>query len=80
LSRHPRIAIKVDFPEPDGPMSARNSPRSTVRSTPRRARTATPFEPNVFVRLLVSMMGVIARIPEVSGIRVRELRFRILDT
>ena len=29
----------VDLPHPDGPMSATNSPRRTVRSTPRNART-----------------------------------------
>ena len=29
--------ISVDLPEPDGPMIATYSPRSTVRSTPRSA-------------------------------------------
>ena len=32
--------ISVDFPEPDGPMMATNSPRSTERSTAARARTS----------------------------------------
>src|SRR5262245_27343437 len=36
-----------------------NSPRSTVRSIPRRAWTATPLLPNVLVRAFVSMMGFI---------------------
>ena len=31
--------MKVDFPDPDGPVSVRNSPRSTFRETPRSART-----------------------------------------
>src|SRR5579871_4028135 len=32
---------KVDLPEPDGPMSATNSPRSTDKVTPRSARNST---------------------------------------
>src|SRR5207253_5506223 len=59
-SRQPRIAMSVDLPEPDGPIRARNSPGSTVRSIPRSARTATPLLPNVFVRDFVSMIGFIA--------------------
>ena len=31
----------VDFPEPDGPTMARNSPAFTRRSTPRSAGTST---------------------------------------
>ena len=31
----------VDLPEPDGPMMERNSPFSTLRSTPRSAGTST---------------------------------------
>src|SRR6478672_3256648 len=59
VSRQPRIDISVDLPDPDGPMSARNSPRSTARSIPRRAWTATPLDPYVFVSACVSMMGFI---------------------
>src|SRR5262249_61352277 len=59
LSRQPRIAISVDLPEPDGPISATNSPRSTVRSIPRNAWTAAPLEPKTFVRPWVLMMGFI---------------------
>ena len=33
--------IMVDLPEPEGPMTASISPRSTVRFTPRRASTRT---------------------------------------
>ena len=36
-SRHPRMLMSVDLPEPEGPMMARNSPRSTSRLTPRSA-------------------------------------------
>ena len=32
----------VDFPQPEGPMIAANSPRSSVSSAPRNARTGAP--------------------------------------
>ena len=32
--------MRVDLPEPDWPMMARNSPRSTERETPSSARTS----------------------------------------
>jgi hypothetical protein len=41
LSRQPRM-LKVDLPEPDGPMTATNSPLSIAAETPRRAGTPTP--------------------------------------
>ena len=44
-SRQPSIFIRVDFPEPDWPMMVTNSPRSTVRETPSRARTS--FSPGL---------------------------------
>ena len=31
------MCMKVDLPEPEGPVTARNSPASTSRLTPRRA-------------------------------------------
>ena len=36
----PMTFSSVVLPQPDGPMSATNSPRRTVRSTPRSAPTA----------------------------------------
>ena len=33
--------ISVDLPEPEGPMMATNSPRSTASDTPRSACTST---------------------------------------
>ena len=39
-SRQPTMFISVDLPDPDGPTMARNSPRSTTRSTPSSARTS----------------------------------------
>jgi hypothetical protein len=39
LSRRPTIFIRVDFPEPDGPMTATKSPRLIFRDIPSRAFT-----------------------------------------
>ena len=39
LSKHPMIFIKVDLPEPDGPIIATNSPLSISSETPLRAST-----------------------------------------
>src|SRR5207249_1143354 len=39
VSRQPSRFMKVDFPEPDGPMTATNSPRPIVTDTPRSACT-----------------------------------------
>src|SRR5664279_5186166 len=50
------IAMSVDFPEPEGPTRATNSPAETVRSMPQSACTAVPFDPKTFVRPCVSMM------------------------
>jgi hypothetical protein len=55
-SRQPMIAMSVDFPEPEGPTRATNSPRWTVRSIPRSACTAMPFAPKTFVRPRVSII------------------------
>ena len=40
LSSPARMCMRVDLPEPDGPMTLVSFPRSTSRSTPQRARTA----------------------------------------
>src|SRR3954447_22663140 len=37
----------VDLPQPDGPITATNSPGVTVKSTPRNARTGAPSDSNV---------------------------------
>src|SRR5439155_25232238 len=49
------MCIKVDLPEPDGPVTARNSPRSTSRFTPRSARTSTSPTTYVLTRFLTEM-------------------------
>jgi hypothetical protein len=41
VSRHPRRLRRVDFPEPEGPTTATNSPFLTLISTPRSASTWT---------------------------------------
>src|SRR6185436_7940952 len=40
VSRQPMMCIRVDLPEPEGPMIASDSPASTSRSMPRSACTA----------------------------------------
>ncbi|MNC95051.1 hypothetical protein D3C83_120640 [compost metagenome] len=44
-SRQPSTFMKVDLPEPDGPMMATNSPRSISTLTPSRARTSGASDP-----------------------------------
>ena len=44
-SRPPSIWSRVDLPEPEVPTTATNSPFSTVRSTPSRARTSVSPAP-----------------------------------
>src|SRR6185369_5533056 len=50
------MAMSVLLPEPEGPMSATNSPACTSRSMPRSACTALPLLPKTFVRPRVVMM------------------------
>jgi hypothetical protein len=45
LSRPARQCMSVDFPEPDGPMIAVNSPAAKATVTPLRARTAVSPDP-----------------------------------
>src|SRR5262245_46900116 len=47
--------MNVDLPEPDGPVTARNSPRSTSRLTPRKARTSTSPTTYGLTRFLTEM-------------------------
>ena len=44
-SRPPSMCSSVDLPEPEVPTTATNSPCSTLRSTPSRARTSVSPEP-----------------------------------
>ena len=39
-SRQPRMCMRVDFPDPEGPMIATYSPVSISKDTPRRASTS----------------------------------------
>src|SRR5438874_6360529 len=68
LSRQPTTFMKVDLPEPDGPMIATNSPSSISSETPRRAWTIT--SPIVY-RLCRSTTLMIAELSPLVGARVR---------
>src|SRR6185312_9620427 len=56
-SRQPRMCIRVDLPEPEGPVTARNSPSWTSSDTPRNARTSTSPTVYVLTRLRTEMTG-----------------------
>ena len=45
LSSPARMCIKVDFPDPDGPITAVSRPRGTSTDTPRSASTAVSPSP-----------------------------------
>src|SRR5437870_3629240 len=63
-SRQPTMCMKVDFPDPDGPVTARNSPRSTSRFTPRNALTSTSPTTYVLMRFLTEMtVGIVVTDP-----------------
>ena len=49
------MCMNVDLPEPDGPFTARNSPRRTSRLTPRSARTSTSPTTYVLTRFFTPM-------------------------
>lgn len=52
------MCMNVDLPEPDGPVTATNSPRWTSRLTPRSAFTSTSPTMYVFTRLRTEMTVV----------------------
>src|SRR5512146_689765 len=54
-SRQPRMFIRVDLPEPDGPIIATISPRRILKVTPSRAWTST--EPILYV-LRISLASI----------------------
>src|SRR6476661_3625598 len=49
------MCMNVDLPEPEGPVTARNSPVWTSKLTPRSARTSTSPTTYVLTRLLTEM-------------------------
>src|SRR4051812_16840844 len=49
----------VDLPEPDGPITATNSPASTSTLTPRSPSPSTPPIRSVFVTSVISMSGAL---------------------
>jgi hypothetical protein len=60
--------IRVDLPEPDAPMIARNSPRSTLSETFRRACTSTSpmryvfFSPSIWITADIGMLNARAAV------------------
>ena len=66
-ARQLRIFSSVVFPEPEAPMTATNSPRSTVRLMPRRACTAT--SPTRYTLDICSqrIRGVMLSLPDGAG-------------
>src|SRR4051812_10090093 len=66
-SRHPRMCISVDLPEPDGPVTATNSPASTSRFAPRSARTVTSPTWYVLTRSRIEITGMSCSLPSASA-------------
>src|SRR4051812_46271880 len=66
-SRHPRMCISVDLPEPDGPVTATNSPASTSRFAPRSARTVTSPTWYVLTRSRIEITGISCSLPSASA-------------
>src|ERR1700682_3941085 len=54
-SRQPMMCMQVDLPDPEGPVTARNSPLGTSRLTPRSAFTSTSPTMYVLTRALTPM-------------------------
>ena len=52
VSNPPIMCSSVDFPEPEVPTTATNSPSSTEKSTPSRARVRFAGSRNIFLNLL----------------------------
>src|SRR5438067_4861120 len=67
----------VDFPEPEGPTIDRNSPRGTIRSTPRSAGTCTLPTTYVLRRSRVSMIAPLFIRQRLDGILARRAEPRI---
>lgn len=57
VSRSAIMRRRVDFPQPDGPISDTNAPFSTVRSTPSRASIVPRPRRKDFVTFLIEMPG-----------------------
>src|SRR4051794_28015917 len=74
-SRQPMMCMNVDLPDPDGPVTATNSPRYTSSDAPRSARTSTSPTWYVLVRsrtemtssFMVSLPSAVAASAESAG-------------
>src|SRR3989338_3557899 len=68
LSKNPRICSRVDFPDPEGPIMAINSPSCTEKETPRRAWVPSGYPFSMFLSsrrtiVLFSLFGYNHHIP-----------------
>src|SRR3954470_15602112 len=61
------MCISVDLPEPDGPVTATNSPASTSRFAPRSARTVTSPTWYVLTRSRIEITGISCSLPSASA-------------
>src|SRR5262245_61666912 len=64
-SRQPMMFIIVDLPEPDGPITATNSPLRTSNDTPRNAWTST--SPVLYVLWASSIRMTAGFVAELNG-------------
>src|SRR3954470_4700779 len=62
-SRPARMYIKVDLPDPDGPITAVSCPAGTSRDTPRSASTADSPSPKRRVTSQAPTTGLVAPAP-----------------
>src|SRR6185436_4455643 len=68
------MCINVDFPDPDGPVTATNSPASTSRFAPRSARTVTSPTWYVLTRSLIEITGMRLPPPAAAATTARTAR------
>src|SRR4051812_16952728 len=61
------MCISVDLPEPDGPVTATNSPASTSRFAPRSARTVTSPTWYVLKRSRIEITGISCSLPSAAA-------------
>src|SRR3954463_10923220 len=61
------MCISVDLPEPDGPVTATNSPASTSRLAPRSARTVMSPTWYVLTRSRIEITGIERSLPSATA-------------
>src|SRR3989344_634210 len=63
VSRHPRMCISVDLPEPEGPITATNSPSLILNDAPLRACVSMPPDWYILVTFLHSIIYSYVHLP-----------------